>query len=100
MADTGDDEQTIARKPQVTGGDGVPDQAATDERLAERRQAWIAVGRSADDIAAEQSAGELAAGEAEEEQLLVEERLELGALDARELRETRRKVNLDDAELA
>jgi hypothetical protein len=102
MADTDDDEQTIGRKPKVAGrgADGVPALAADDERLAERREAWIAAGRSADDFAAEQSADELAADEAEEEQLLVEEEIELDALEERELRETRRKLDLDDAELA
>ena len=104
MADTDDDEQTIGRKPKVAGrgADGVPELAADDERLAERREAWVAAGRSAADFTAEQSADQLAAEDAEEteEELQLEEELELDALEARELRETRRKLDLDDAELA
>jgi len=103
MADTDDDEQTIARKPKVAGrgADGVPALAtADDERLAERREAWVAAGRSADDFAAGQSADGLAAEHAEADQQRLDEELELDALEERELIETKRQVNLDDAELA
>jgi hypothetical protein len=117
MADTDDDQQTMARRPRVParGADGVPEQATADEeRLAERRELWIAAGRSADDFDAGRSDEELAAELAEAESQLVEEKTEAEGLrhdedlalddhEERELRAARlrRDQALDnDAEIA
>jgi hypothetical protein len=110
MADTDDDEQTIARRPKVPawGADGVPDLAPAGER--ERREAWVAAGlsddqlaagRSADELAAGRSAEELAAQQAEADQQRRDEELELDALEERELHDTRRKLQREtDADVA
>lgn len=101
MADTDDDEQTIARRPKVParGADGVPDLAGADER--ERREAWIAAGRSDDELAAGRTAYELAAQHAEADEERLDEELELDALEERELLDTRRKLQRDtDADIA
>src|SRR4051794_30424294 len=101
MADTDDDEQTIARRPKVPArdADGVPDLAGSDER--ERRDAWVAAGRSAEELAVGHSADELAAGRSAEELAAKhaeadhqrrDEELELDALEERELLDTRRKL--------
>lgn len=112
MADTDDDEQTIARKSKVPGrgADAVPALAADDEReLAERREAWVAAGRSADDVAtgrsgdeleAGRSADELAAQHAEADRQRLDEDLDLDAIEDRELRQARLRLEENDAEVA
>lgn len=93
MADTDDDEQTMARRPtrHTRGEDGVPaaEAAAEEQRLAERRESWVQAGRTADELAEELDEEEL------EEEL--REELELDAREERELRDVRRET---DAELA
>lgn len=92
MADTDDDEQTMARRPtrHNRGEEGVL--AAEEQRLAERREAWVEAGRTADELEDEL--------DEEQQEQLREEELELDAREERELRDIRREADLNDAELA